>query len=265
MKRNFSVIVAPHDNSRTWNFRLSYRLVYIFIGTVALGLIGALSFLLSYGKILLAAERATLIERENQKLRAQVQQIDSLQVELLNLQALGIQIKGMLGVPLTPDDSVLVASMSPDAKYRASTEDEKVSVGASEQKHLLEAMPSLWPVKGYITRGFHSTGGEKNPNYHPGIDIAAERNTPVLSAADGVVESSRWDETYGWMVEIDHGYGIRTVYGHNTRNLVKAGDRVTRGKAIATVGSTGHSTAPHVHFEIRRDGVPVDPMQYLLN
>jgi len=265
MRRQFSVIVAPHDNSRTWNFRLSYRLVYIFLITVALGLIGAVSFLLTYGKILLAAERATLVDRENQKLRSQVAQIDSLKVELLNLQALGIQIKGMLGVPLSPGDSILVASLSPDAKYRARTDDENESVGASEQVNMLDAMPSLWPVKGYVTREFHTTGGDKDPRYHPGIDIAAERNTPVLSVADGVVETSRWDETYGWMVEIDHGYGIRTVYGHNTRNLVKAGDRVTRGKTIATVGSTGHSTAPHVHFEIRRDGVPVDPKQYLLN
>ena len=76
---------------------------------------------------------------------------------------------------------------------------------------------------------------------------------------------SGFDETYGWMVEVDHGYGIRTVYGHNARNLVKAGDRVTRGTTIAFVGSTGKSTAPHLHFEVRENGVPVDPRKYLLN
>jgi len=97
------------------------------------------------------------------------------------------------------------------------------------------------------------------------MDIAAERGTPVLAAAEGVVETSRFDETYGWMVEIDHGYGIHTLYGHCTRNLVNVGDRVTRGKTIATVGSTGKSTAPHLHFEVRKNGVPVNPSDYLLD
>ena len=130
---------------------------------------------------------------------------------------------------------------------------------------MLEALPSMWPVKGYVTRDFTVTGGEKNPRYHPGIDIAAERNKPIRASADGVVEASRHDDTYGWMVEIDHGYGVHTLYGHNSRNLVKVGDRVTRGKTIAFLGSTGKSTAPHLHFEVRKNGVPVNPQEYLLN
>jgi murein DD-endopeptidase MepM/ murein hydrolase activator NlpD len=138
-------------------------------------------------------------------------------------------------------------------------------VAEHEQRAMLDALPSIWPVKGYVTRRFRVTGGESNPDYHPGMDIAAERGTPVLAAADGVVEASHFDETYGWMVEIDHGYGISTLYGHCTRNLVNVGDRVTRGKTIATVGSTGKSTAPHLHFEVRKNGVSVDPEDYLLN
>jgi murein DD-endopeptidase MepM/ murein hydrolase activator NlpD len=126
-------------------------------------------------------------------------------------------------------------------------------------------MPSMWPVKGYVTKEFYVTGGEKSQQYHPGMDIAAPRNTPVVAAADGIVDISRFDETVGWVVEIDHGYGIRSVYGHNTRNLVSVGDRVARGKTIAFVGSTGKSTAPHLHFEVRENGVPVDPRKYLLN
>jgi len=130
---------------------------------------------------------------------------------------------------------------------------------------MLDSMPSMWPLKGFVTKEFHVTGGEKDANYHPGMDIAAPRETPVFAVADGVVEMSGFDETYGWMVEIDHGYGLRSVYGHNSRNLVNVGDRVTRGKTIAFVGSTGKSTAPHLHFEVRENGVPVDPRKYLLN
>jgi murein DD-endopeptidase MepM/ murein hydrolase activator NlpD len=206
------------------------------------------------------------LNRDNDRLRGQLSQVDSLRVELQNLQALGLQLKGMLGLPLTPEDSLLVANLSPTAKSPSIKRvEEDGGVGPEEQRLMLDAMPAKWPLKGYVTREFFVTGGEKSPQYHPGIDIAAPRNTPVYAAADGIVEVSRFDDSYGWVVEVDHGYGIRSVYGHNTRNLVSVGDRVARGKTIAFVGSTGKSTAPHLHFEVRENGVPVDPRKYLLN
>jgi len=266
MRKNFSIIVVPHDNSKTWNFKVSYRTFYTWAILVTLLAVAVLALTFSYGRVVVAAEKALVLQRENTQLRAQVAQIDSLKLELVNLQALSIQIKGMLGVELSPDDSLLVANWSPSVKSPSiESDDETEGVGEQEQRRMLEALPSIWPVKGYVTRGFHVTGGEKNPMYHPGIDIAAERGTPVLAAAEGVVETSRFDDTYGWMVEIDHGYGIHTLYGHCTRNLVNVGDRVARGKTIATVGSTGKSTAPHLHFEVRKNGVPVNPKDYLLN
>jgi len=265
VKRQISVIVVPHDNSKTWNFRFSYRLMYTLATVLVLGIIALIAFMFTYGHILLAAERATVLGIENSRLRARVAQVDSLKVELLRVQALGIQIKQMLGVSLNPEDSMLVANWSPVVNSPAIDRgDEGESVGAGEQRNMLEALPSLWPVKGYVTREFFVTGGEKNTKYHPGMDIAAEKDTPVAAAADGVVETAALDETYGWMVEIDHGYGIHTLYGHNARNLVKKGDRVTRGQTVALLGSTGKSTAPHLHFEVRKNGVPVNPRDYLL-
>jgi murein DD-endopeptidase MepM/ murein hydrolase activator NlpD len=155
-----------------------------------------------------------------------------------------------------------VASLSPVARTPSIPHDEEEGgVGAGEQKLMLEAMPAIWPVKGFVTKEFSVTGGEKNPLYHPGMDIAAERDTPVLVVADGIVEMSGFDETYGWMVEVDHGYGIRTVYGHNARNLVKAGDRVTRGTTIAFVGVLEKAQPPS-HFEVRENGVPGRPAKY---
>ncbi len=264
MARYLSVIVVPHDEGQTRNFRLSYRLLYTLGIVLVVGVVAQVAFMVTYGRILLAAERATVLGVENRRLRHQVAQIDSLKMELLRAQALAIQIKQMLGADLTRDDSLLVASWSPTGTAPASLADETEAVDAPEQRNLLGALPSLWPVRGYVTREFYVTGGENNTRWHPGIDIAADKDTPVVAAADGVVDLAGWDDTYGWMVRIDHGYAIHTLYGHNARNLVKVGDRVTRGQTIALLGSTGKSTAPHLHFEVRRNGVPVNPRDYLL-
>jgi murein DD-endopeptidase MepM/ murein hydrolase activator NlpD len=266
MSKEFSVIVVPHDNRTTWNFRISYRWIYAFVAIASVGLIAGLAFVLSYGRVASIAHRSIRLGHENAQMHRQLAEVDSLRTELVELRALGLQLKEMLGVPLSAADSSLVASLSPVAKSPSIPHDEEEGgVGPAEQRRMLDSMPSIWPVKGYVTKEFLVTGGEKNPDYHPGMDIAAERDTPVRAVADGIIEESGFDETYGWMVEVDHGYGIRTVYGHNSRNLVKIGDRVTRGTTIAFVGSTGKSTAPHLHFEVRENGVPVDPRKYLLN
>ena len=265
MPREFSVIIVPHDNRTTWNFRISYRWLYALSALLLVGLIVGTTVVFTYGRVATIARNAVTLNRENTHLRGQLAEVDSLRVELIELRALGLQMKHMLGVPLSPADSALVASLSPVARTPSIPHDEEQGVAADEQRLMLDAMPTVWPVKGYVTKEFRVTGGEKNPSYHPGMDIAAERETPVLVVADGIVEMSGFDETYGWMVEVDHGYGIRSVYGHNSRNLVKTGDRVTRGTTIAFVGSTGKSTAPHLHFEVRENGVPVDPRKYLLN
>jgi murein DD-endopeptidase MepM/ murein hydrolase activator NlpD len=266
MDKSISVIIVPHDNAKTLNFRFSYRLLYLFSALVVVLVIAVLVFVFTYGRILYTAQQSARLAHENRKLNLQAAQIDSLKLELLNLHALSIQIRGMLGVDLTREDSLLVANFSPTATTPAILSDETgEGVGVREQKRMLDAMPSLWPVTGYATRGFHITGGEKSANYHPGIDIAAARNTPIKAAGEGLVVTSTYDETYGHVVEIDHGYGIYTLYGHNDRNLVNVGDRVARGDPIAFLGSTGKSTAPHLHFEVKKNGLPVDPKEYLLD
>ena len=126
----------------------------------------------------------------------------------------------------------------------------------------MRSVPTSWPTRGPVTRNFSSPGDARTP-YHPGIDVAAATGTPVLAAAAGAVTFAAVDPEYGNLVIIDHGLGLETRYAHNARLTVRAGARVTRGQLIAAVGSTGNSTAPHLHFEILKDGVPVDPRKYL--
>lgn len=126
--------------------------------------------------------------------------------------------------------------------------------------------PSLWPVQGTVTSGFGwrtSPFGEGNEQ-HAGVDIAVSLGTPVVATADGEVVESGPVGDYGNMVQVDHGNGLATVYGHNSRLAVTAGQTVLKGQVIAYAGSTGKSTGPHVHYEVRKDGVAVDPWRFLV-
>lgn len=129
------------------------------------------------------------------------------------------------------------------------------------------AFPSLWPADGVLTSpyGYRKGPLTRRRKFHSGIDIGAPRGTQVRASAAGVIESAEWHSGYGRMVLIDHGYGIRTLYGHNTSLFVREGDWVEQGQVIATVGSTGQSTGPHLHFEVWLDGEAVDPLEYVTN
>lgn len=98
---------------------------------------------------------------------------------------------------------------------------------------------------------------------HEGIDFAANIGTPVIVTADGVVSQVVYSPAYGRMVTVDHGYGYMTLYAHNSKVLVKVGQRLKRGDKIARVGNTGQSTGPHLHYEVHLNGVPIDPRPLL--
>ena len=116
-----------------------------------------------------------------------------------------------------------------------------------------------YPARGRITSGFGRRWGKN----HNGIDIALPTGTPVKAADGGTVTFSGRQGTYGYLVIIDHGAGYTSYYGHNSKNLVSKGDKVHKGQTIALSGNTGRTTGPHLHFEVRKFGVPVNPINYL--
>jgi murein DD-endopeptidase MepM/ murein hydrolase activator NlpD len=127
-------------------------------------------------------------------------------------------------------------------------------------------VPSIWPVEGESTDGFGYRGnpfGGGGSEFHPGQDIAAPRGTPVLAPADGRVVEAGWKNGYGQTVVIDHGNGLATRYGHLSKIEVEAGQELKRGDQLGLVGSTGRSTGPHLHYEVRLGDLPVSPRHYL--
>lgn len=101
--------------------------------------------------------------------------------------------------------------------------------------------------------------------FHEGLDFTAEKGTPIYAAADGIVSQAESTPDYGNIVKVDHGSGLETRYAHASRVLVKPGERVEKGQLIAEVGNTGRSTGAHLHFEVRLNGVALDPRKYLQN
>jgi murein DD-endopeptidase MepM/ murein hydrolase activator NlpD len=134
-----------------------------------------------------------------------------------------------------------------------------------DKRSLYASTPSGWPVRGWVTSPFGPrvspiTG---KPQFHEGMDIAVQIGTPVHAPADGVVVKAGFEAGYGNMVELSHGYGLKTVFGHNSRLNVKPGQHVKRGDIISYSGNTGSSTGPHVHYEVRVNNLPVNPARYV--
>ncbi len=136
----------------------------------------------------------------------------------------------------------------------------------SGRNDLLEATPSILPTAGLLSSGFSSA--RMHPIHHKelpheGIDLTAPTGTAILAAAKGVVTFSGWMSGYGNLIEIDHGHGFKTRYGHASALIVKRGEQVARGELIAQVGETGVATAPHLHYEVIVDGKPRNPLNFV--
>ncbi len=153
-----------------------------------------------------------------------------------------------------------------EAKFREKSFGELYSFLEGKKRQLV-CTPSVWPARGWLTSRF---GYRIDPftglrQFHHGIDIANKIGTPIIAPADGVVSRVFKDIGLGLTLDIQHGYGIATRYGHLSKVHVKVGEKVKRGERIAAIGNTGRSTGPHLHYEVKLDGVVLNPLRYILN
>jgi murein DD-endopeptidase MepM/ murein hydrolase activator NlpD len=135
-----------------------------------------------------------------------------------------------------------------------------------DQRSLLASTPSLWPTRGWVTSDF---GTRMDPysaerKMHQGIDIATPLGQPIYSPSDGTVVFAGTEGAYGKVLVVDHGYGVKTRYAHLSEIQVRLGDRIARGDKIGKVGNTGRSTGPHLHYEVRVNGIPDNPRKFIL-
>jgi len=140
-----------------------------------------------------------------------------------------------------------------------------VRSSVEQQQALARSTPSIWPLAGWLSSGY---GQRRDPfdgtvDFHSGLDIAANKGTPIRATADGTVKAAAYNGNYGNAVLIEHGFGISTRYGHLSRFAVRDGQEIRRGEVLGYVGATGRATAPHLHYEILLNGQPINPLRLL--
>jgi murein DD-endopeptidase MepM/ murein hydrolase activator NlpD len=246
-----TLLLVPHDEGNVRRIRLSYRRLQTAAVLLGLAAIVAGGAALAYGRVSARAMRAAMLERENARLSAENAKVEELAANLQRIEAAYRQIRDMAG--LAPPDELEVSA----APLIAAGAIEPVVAGPAARGP--ETVPGGWPLstRGFVTARF--TGVDR----HPGVDIAAPANTPVLATGSGKVKQTGSDRVLGNFVVIGHEAGFDTLYAHNAHVLVRRGETVGRGETIAYSGNSGRSTAPHLHYEVRRDGLPVDPFPYL--
>ncbi len=274
--RFYAFIVARTSRSRAHIRRICVHKRWLKAGGL---LVVAIIAGVGYGFYGLTQQAEHLrIERENKKLRAendkQKQELQKLNNRVDAVEDTSRKLAEISGVekdaqpiygqggPARPVDSAAAL-----AALVAKTERLEREMRDYEELLRRRGMtPSIWPVSGKLESGM---GGRRNPfggrgfEYHEGQDIDAAYGTPVMVAASGIVTIAARQRGYGNVIYVDHGAGLSTRYGHLSEIDVKVGEIVTRGQNIGLVGSTGRSTGPHLHYEVRINNQPVDPRQYL--
>jgi murein DD-endopeptidase MepM/ murein hydrolase activator NlpD len=294
-RRSYTLMIVPNRGNKVYRFQMPIRIVKGLAMTVGVIAVIATAGMIHYQYTL---HKAQADVTELQQLRsvnvAQATQLSQLakntaelQDEMDKLNQLDAEVRRLLNqeelpgasragvirpgspyngeggprVKPTPTElNRLVEELQISAKVRAESL-ANLKESLLERNARVAATPSIWPANGTVTSRYgYRWGGS---DWHPGIDIAAETGTPVVATADGVVIESGWNGGYGRQVVVDHGYGITTSYGHNSELLVSVGQRVKKGDAVAYMGSTGFSTGPHVHYEVKINGSTVNPASFL--
>lgn len=301
-ERKWTIVLVPPGSGASRVIEVSQRLLKGAAGIAAV--LGSLALLLGYGTVSRSVdlERSARLERENARLAEELGQLhgqlselgDTLRtiatrdarIRLLaNLEPNDPSVQ-QAGIGGPVDRSTDLDSLARSGVLGRRTAEIRVDMGAlirranllaasfdeakdSLQNHRerLAAMPSIMPTTGWLSSAFqrmrsHPILHISRP--HEGIDVTAPMGTPIQSPAAGTVVSAGWEAGYGNVIEVDHGFGIRTRFAHASKLLARSGQRVQRGQMIAEVGNTGLATGPHLHYEVHVHGKPVDPMRYVL-
>jgi murein DD-endopeptidase MepM/ murein hydrolase activator NlpD len=246
-------MLIPDGAEVQQGWRVPRWTLWAALGTIGIILAGITLFFIFYGSMASRAATTERVQAENEALLRYRYKVLLLEENLKEVRTVVTRLTKLAGVdyqfPEVPTDSQINAVVT-----RAAETGDTVSLWTSR----VEDIPVGLPLKGYVSQEFN----EGDPSrFHTGIDIACASGTPVAATATGDVIFAGFDSTYGNMLVLRHNDSVSTVYGHNDTLLVTRGQRVQAGAIIARSGSTGVSTAPHLHYEVRLNGKSVNPLE----
>jgi murein DD-endopeptidase MepM/ murein hydrolase activator NlpD len=269
-ERRMTFVVVPHGGSgdlSTRSYEISYRKLRLAL--YAGGAMAVALFLMAASWFWLAAQagRVQMLQREVAALQQERLERERLARTVARMQATYDQIKVLLKGDLPSSDSIQARARAVGARTpgdtagtRDTTANDAATPDSAAKDGPSAALPHAWPLAGpaFVTRGPGAA-----PGGHPGLDIAVAAGSRILATGAGTVLEAGDDPVYGRFVVIGHGGGYQSLYGHASRLLVHPREQVRAEQVIALSGSTGVSTAPHLHFEIRRNGQALDPRRFL--
>jgi len=295
----FTVIVVSDHSQAVRKFRVPRRslrqIAYAAVGVVVV----ALLVVGHYFTLLSSASENSVLKEENAQLRSQIllvqEKVAHISATLDRVERFDAKLRTAVTQLQDPERNLAIGPVgnsdaepaipgpAPAAENSLAALPGKVTSLESEasrqeqslrelqeyfddQRSLLASTPSIWPSRGWVTSDF---GTRMDPytaerKMHEGLDIATPHGQPVFTPSDGTVVFAGTEGGYGKVLVIDHGYGVKTRYGHLSEIFVKPGDRVQRGGKVAAVGNTGRSTGPHLHYEVRVNGIPENPRKFIL-
>ncbi len=246
----YTLMLIPDGTENRKGIRVRQVVFKIVASAFILFQIAIIIFFIFFGSIISRATEADAFEKENERLKKYQYKVQLLEKNLIEARDIVTRLTELAGIdisfPEIPDDSTLFADYE---KSRNALVPRNNSTDFS--------YPSGLPVVGFISQDFIEDDGT---HFHPGVDIACAEGIPVLATAKGIILYADFDSTYGYKVVVQHSDSVTTVYGHNKELLVEVGDNILAGGRLALSGNTGKSTAPHVHYELRINNKPIDPL-----
>jgi len=299
--RKSTIVFLPGGSRTVRKINVPNRVIFIFVSIVVLITVGIGWLITDYRKIKTQIPELDYLRKENRTQKTQLialtQKIIQINQDMAKLQEFDRKLRVMTNLePSAEHDQFLSLGGSNSDIPKSDYQLEKVHKGLihqmhkslenleteiamtsisqtelsnflKEQKSILACTPSIKPTEGWFSSGF---GYRISPftnqrEFHKGLDMGTRIGTPVIAPADGLVVFVGREGNFGNMLAINHGYNLMTRYGHLHKFRVKKGQYVKRGQIIAEVGKTGRSTGPHLHYEVVLNGVPVNPLRYILN
>ena len=259
-----TIMLVPHSRGSSLNFRMPYALLGLLLIFAGVGAIYTVSLTYHALGLYVTNQKYATMSGQLQEMKSTITSLKESESEFKRIFSKGSRKKVLDAMDAPRDDGSIdieelklqiaesIASVTEIKKYMA------------KERDVYRATPQGIPVDGRLSSGFgmrvHPLSGRKL--LHSGIDLSAEKGTPVHATADGIVSFSGWSRGNGNIVVVEHGHGFSTVYAHNAKNLTKVGQTVRRGQQISTTGSSGVSTGPHVHYEVWKNGKCVNPESF---